>query len=86
MSVPRDLTCRELIGFLMDYLDDVLTPEDRASFDAHLAICPDCVHYVESYRATVRAGRAAFADPESPAPEEVPEALVAAILAARRRG
>lgn len=80
------LTCRELIGFLVDYLDGTLTDEEQAVFDAHLAVCPHCVDYVTEYRATVRAGRAAYRDLEAPVPNEVPEELVAAVLAARRRG
>lgn len=86
MTLARSLTCRELIEFLMDYVEDALAPDERASFDAHLAVCPDCVRYLDGYRATVRAGRAAFAEPEAPVPDEVPEALVAAILRARRGG
>jgi anti-sigma factor RsiW len=82
--MPRKLTCRELIEFLMDYLDDALGADERESFAAHLAVCPDCVRYVDDYRSTVRAGRSAFADPDAPTPDAVPESLVAAILAARR--
>jgi len=84
--VPRNLTCRELIEFLMDYLEGALSAAERESFDAHLAICPDCVNYVAAYRSTVQAGRAAFTDPDAPTPEDVPEDLIAAILDARRRG
>lgn len=84
--MARNLTCRELIDFLMDYLDDALGAAERESFSAHLAVCPDCVRYVDEYRSTVRAGRSAFADPDAPTPDGVPESLVAAILAARRGG
>lgn len=82
--MARMLTCRELIEFLMDYLEDALGADERESFAAHLAVCPDCVRYVDDYRSTVRAGRSAFEDPDAPTPEAVPESLVAAILAARR--
>jgi len=84
--MPRDVTCRELIEFLMDYLDGALSTDERESFEAHLGICPDCVNYIAEYRSTVRAGRAAFTDPEAAPPDDVPEDLIAAILETRRSG
>jgi len=81
----RELTCREFADFLMAYDDGELPPAERASFDAHLAVCPDCVAYLASYRTTVALGRRAFADEDAAARTAVPERLVAAILAARRR-
>jgi anti-sigma factor RsiW len=81
----RELTCREVADFLMAYDDGELSPSERAAFDTHLAECPDCVAYLKSYRATVALGKQAFADESAAADEEVPEELVQAILAARRR-
>jgi len=80
----RTLTCRELCDFLAAYVDGELPPEERAAFDAHLGVCPDCVHYLESYRQTVRLGKQAFAA-EGALPEGVPAELVSAILASRTR-
>jgi anti-sigma factor RsiW len=80
----RSLTCRELIEFLAAYLDGELSPEERAAFDRHLGACPDCVHYLESYRETVRLEKRAFAA-EAQLPGDAPPELVAAILASRRR-
>ena len=79
------MTCRELVDFLMAYLEDELAPEPRAEFERHLEECPPCVAYLETYREAVRLGKGACADPEGPAPAQVPEALLRAILAARRR-
>ena len=81
----RELTCREVADFLMAYDDGELAPAERTAFDAHLAVCPDCVAYLQSYRATVALGRRAFADEDAAAAEVVPEEVVAAVLAARRR-
>jgi anti-sigma factor RsiW len=81
----RELTCRDVADFLMAYEDGELAPAERGEFDAHLAECPDCVAYLESYRRTVALGRRAFADDEASAAEHVPEELVQAVLAARRR-
>lgn len=79
------MTCREFVEFLMAYLEAEL-PDDVASrFREHLDECPPCVTYLDTYRETVRLGREICADPEGPVPENVPEALVNAILEARRR-
>jgi anti-sigma factor RsiW len=76
------LSCREFVEFLDDYLAGALPPEQRAAFDAHLAQCPSCVAYMNSYRAAVRLGRAALE--AATLPPDVPEQLVRAILEARR--
>ena len=72
MSSARTLTCKELTEVLTDYLEGVMPVEDRARFDAHLAICEGCVTYVEHMRqviATVHELRAD--DVEATAPEAV---------------
>jgi len=78
------LTCRELIDFLAAYLDGELAPEPRADFEAHLAVCPNCVDYLAGYRETLRLGKRAC-EPDAELPADVPSELVDAILAARRR-
>jgi len=80
----RAMTCRELADFLMDYLNEDLPSEVRQSFDRHLALCPNCVAYVRTYRTTIELGRRAFADADAEAGAEVPPELVQAILAARK--
>src|SRR5262249_45620401 len=56
------MTCRELADFLMDYLDGGLSPDVRAAFEQHLAVCPNCVAYMKTYRTTIELGRRAFDD------------------------
>jgi anti-sigma factor RsiW len=73
------MTCREALDFLMAYVDNELTAEQRAEFDRHLAICDACRSYLASYQATLRLERTSNADAAPP----VPEHLVRAILAAR---
>ena len=73
------LPCTEIIGFLADYLDGELPPERRSEFDRHLAVCPSCVAYLESYKETIRLAKGS----ELPV-EEAPEELIKAILAATR--
>jgi predicted anti-sigma-YlaC factor YlaD len=77
-----DLTCREMVDFMSAYLEDSLEPGARAAFDAHLRVCPDCIAYLGSFADTMRLARECRED--DPPPADVPEALVQAILAARR--
>jgi anti-sigma factor RsiW len=46
------LACADGVGLLMDYLEDVVDAGTRTGIDAHLAVCPRCVAFVRSYRAT----------------------------------
>ncbi len=78
------ITCRELIDFLMDYVDGTLLAAQRAEFDRHLAVCPSCVAYVESYRQTVRLGKASMIGDDKPADAVAPRRLVDAVRQARR--
>ena len=78
------MTCRELADFLMDYLNAELPSEVRQAFDRHLAVCPNCVAYLKTYRTTIELGRRAFDDDTSEAGTDVPPELVRAILAARK--
>ena len=78
------MTCRDVIEFLSAYLDGELAAEERETFEAHLAECPDCVRYLRTYEDAVTLARGAF-DPNHPLPPDVPDKLVQAILAARRK-
>jgi anti-sigma factor RsiW len=82
MSQPR-LTCKECVEFLMDYLDDSLSVEVKATFERHLTACANCVRYLESYRTTTKVCKKAFEAGERDGATPVPEELIQAILAAR---
>lgn len=82
MGNSPHLTCQQLIDFIMSYLDNELPDDQRAEFDRHMAACPSCVDYLETYEKTVLLTKAATDDP---VPAEVPESLVQAILAARKK-
>jgi anti-sigma factor RsiW len=78
------MTCQEIIDFLMRYLDGELADEERRILEEHLGECPPCVAYLETYRQTIQVSRCACAARENPC-EEIPEALVKAIVAACRK-
>jgi anti-sigma factor RsiW len=79
------MTCRELVEFLMDYLDGVLSETERLCFEQHLAKCPDCVAYLATYREAIRLSKETCTAGDDSIPADVPEDLVRAVLAARRR-
>ncbi len=80
------MTCKELIGFLMDYVDGELPPDEQGRFERHLGLCTDCTAYVASYRETVRLGKMICRPGRDELPPDIPEDLVQAILEARRTG
>jgi anti-sigma factor RsiW len=49
-----DVVCRSGVDLLMEYLEGVLSPEVCAALDEHVAGCPRCAAFVESYRNTPR--------------------------------
>jgi anti-sigma factor RsiW len=77
------MTCRQLIEFLDDYCSGALPPDECARFNEPLAACIDCRNYLESYKRTMRLGKLALSEDEA-APPDVPESLIAAILASRK--
>jgi anti-sigma factor RsiW len=79
------MNCREFTEFLHEYLFGNLPAEERAEFEKHLAECPWCLAYLDSYRKTIRLEQSAFSPSETtPAPGDAPEELIQAILLARR--
>ena len=72
---PDVLTCRELVRLVTDYLEGVLSENDRHRFDAHLASCDGCTTYVAQVRDTIRI--AGTLTEESLAPEARDELLTA---------
>ena len=83
LATPWGVTCQEFEEFIIDYFEDDLAPRARRIFEWHLRFCPECRAYLARYRRTIDLGRRAFVDPEDPVPENVPEDLVRAVLAAR---
>jgi anti-sigma factor RsiW len=77
------MTCRDFAGFLDSYVAGALPTEILRRFERHLSVCPNCQRYLTQYRDAIALGRTAFDDLTATVPPEVPEDLVAAILAAR---
>lgn len=75
------MTCQEIIDFLMAYLDGELPSSQRRVFEEHIDECNCCEQFMASYRRTVSLARSCS---EVQGPIKPPEALIKAILAARK--
>jgi anti-sigma factor RsiW len=50
---PDELTCQWVVELLDDHLDGMLSAEERAAVEAHLADCGSCRAYLAQLRAVV---------------------------------
>jgi len=67
MSIAeRNHPCQEIDELITDYLEEAMDAELRASFEAHLAGCPHCTHYLEQIGATIRIAGTIRAEDLSP--------------------
>jgi predicted anti-sigma-YlaC factor YlaD len=49
-----DLTCKELVELVTDYLEERMTPSERLRFEQHLVDCEGCRSYLDQMRETIR--------------------------------
>jgi len=54
VTKSMELTCKEVVELVTDYLEGAMILEERARFEEHLAFCDGCVNYVGQIRATIR--------------------------------
>ena len=80
------ITCREVLEFVMSYLDGDLTVEQRHEFERHIGVCPSCVNYLDTYKTTIMLGKSAMCDADSSICGDIPDALIKAVRAARLKG
>ena len=51
--VAPQLTCRELVELVTDYLEGALSWRDRRRFERHIAGCDGCTAYLEQMRVAI---------------------------------
>src|SRR6266542_3248172 len=49
----EELTCRELVEIVTDYLEGALPAKQRIEFEKHLVMCDGCAIYLEHMRWTI---------------------------------
>jgi anti-sigma factor RsiW len=50
----EEMTCKELVELVTDYLEGRLFALERSRFEEHLLDCPGCSAYLEQLRRTIR--------------------------------
>jgi len=70
------LTCKQLLESLNDYLDQSMSPDDRAHMEAHVTACPNCWVVVDTTKKTLQVFRGM--EPQ-PLPQSVHDRLMKAI-------
>ena len=40
--MTEDITCKKVSALLSQYIDNKVTPQERAFIEEHIAMCPDC--------------------------------------------
>ena len=66
----REITCRELVELVTDYLDDRMPSDRRLLFEEHLSFCSSCRTYLEQMRLTIRLTGSLREDDLDPATRE----------------
>ncbi len=51
----EQLSCRELVELVTDYLEGTLPADERTRFEEHIAGCGGCKTYLEQIRQTIAA-------------------------------
>jgi anti-sigma factor RsiW len=53
VGLENEMTCKELVELVTDYLEQRLSSHDVRRFEAHLASCEGCTAYVAQMRRTI---------------------------------
>ena len=54
VSPADDISCRELVELVTEYLDDALSPPERRRFEHHVRGCRSCLDYLAQMRLTIQ--------------------------------
>ena len=52
---PNEMSCKELVELVTDYLESALSPADQRRFELHMSKCEGCKVYIDQIRLTIRA-------------------------------
>lgn len=82
--LPHMITCTEFEEFVVSYLDNDMPPRQKSKFDWHIRLCRECRDYLAAYQRARELGIEMLSGSNDSVPEDVPEDLIEAILAARK--
>jgi anti-sigma factor RsiW len=78
----NDIACMSGVELLMEYLEGTLAPDVREAIEGHVAGCPRCVAFIQSYVETPRILRDATT---AAMPADLEASLLAALRSRRAR-
>lgn len=52
--MDNNMTCKELVELITDYLEGKLSEEVRQRVESHLSTCEGCTRYLEQMHQTIR--------------------------------
>ena len=52
--MDEEMTCKELVELVTEYLEGTLAADLRMKMDDHLSRCDGCTNYLEQMRQTIR--------------------------------
>jgi len=70
LSRPEDVTCKEIVRIVNDYVEGALPPEQREAVELHLNLCDGCSDYLAQLRLAIELTGELPADAISPELEE----------------
>lgn len=72
MLISEDLTCRELVELVTEYLDGTLAPGERDRFEQHVILCDGCAFHLDQMRTTIAVTGSLTEDSVTPEAQESP--------------
>ncbi|HEY7346765.1 MAG TPA: anti-sigma factor [Ktedonobacterales bacterium] len=53
MTISDELSCKEVVGLVTEYLEAALLPKMQTQFEEHVADCPGCQTYLRQIQQTI---------------------------------
>ena len=82
-SKCHSISCESFDSFIVDYIDDNLTCDQKLVFLQHLNECPPCKIYLKNYEYRIQISKSIFTTETEKL--DIPEQLIEAILAAKKQ-
>jgi hypothetical protein len=69
--MTHEISCKQLVDLVADYMEEALTDESRVEFEQHLAECGYCTAYIQQMNLTVKLTKQLTDDEIKPATTEL---------------
>lgn len=79
---PGQISCAQFEQFMLDYHDGSLPEAQRELFERHMKLCGQCRASLRGYVRSIELGQKLFETEQGPLPDEVPDHIVTAVVAA----